>query len=374
MRGEQMAAFKDEVGPDLARALADELGGAWPDFPAARFTRGVAAALEPLELLGRVDLLADRLGAALPEPFDEAAAVLWDALRSPTFTGWMTLPCGTFAAARGLDHPDAALPLLAGLTPRFSSEFPIRPFVERHPTLTYEHLTRWCKDEDEHVRRLVSEGTRPRLPWAPILRGLVADPSPNLPLLEALVDDESAYVRRSVANHLNDITKDHPDVALELAERWVDRGDGGRWVVRHGLRTLIKRGDPRALRLVGADTHTPVELVELRIDRDRVTIGDSLTLELVLRLPEGSPACDAVIDYRVHYAGVRGTKAPKVFKLTRRRLEPAQPVTITRTHRFEHVSIRRIHPGEHRIDVQVNGAVLGTVDFEVVPGEVSQPG
>jgi len=363
-----MPAFKDELDRRLARALADELRRAWPDFPEPRFTRGIAAALEPLELLARADLLAERLAATLPAAFADGAAVLWRALESPTFTGWMTLPCGAFVAKRGLDEPGVALPLLAGLTPRWSSEAPIRPFIERHPGLTYEYLRRWCTDGDEHVRRLVSEGTRPRLPWAPRLRDLVADPSPNIPLLDALVDDESAYVRRSVANHLNDISKDHPDLALDLAEGWAVRGDAGAWVVRHGLRTLVKRGDPRALGLVGADTHTPVELVDLRADRHRIAIGDSVTFTFTLRLPDGSTACDAVIDYRVHYAGARATKAPRVFKLTRRRLEPARPVTITRAHRFEHVSVRRIHPGRHRIDVQVNGRVLGAVDFDVLTG------
>ncbi|MGE0304412.1 MAG: hypothetical protein AB7H92_04065 [Microbacteriaceae bacterium] len=191
-----MAAFKDEIGVDLVRRLAVELAAAWPAFPRQRFQRGITAELERLELLARVDALAGRLAGSLPQRFDDAATVLWAALASPSFTGWMTLPCGTFVAQRGLDHPAIALPLLAGLTPRWSSEGPIRPFIEHHPDLTYDHLRRWATDQDEHVRRLVSEGTRPRLPWAPLLRGLIADPSPNLPLLEQLVDDPSPYVRR----------------------------------------------------------------------------------------------------------------------------------------------------------------------------------
>ena len=367
-----MPPLKDQIGADLARGLARELRRAWPGFPSQRFTRGVAAALEPLELLARADLLAERLVTTLPARFDEAAAVLWGGLEAPTFTGWMTLPCGMFVPKRGLAEPEVALPLLAGLTPRWSAEFPIRPFIERHPTLTYDHLHRWTGHDDEHVRRLVSEGTRPRLPWAPVLRGLVADPGPNIPLLDALVDDPSAYVRRSVANHLNDISKDHPDLAVELAERWAGRGDTGAWVARHGLRTLVKRGDRRALAVVGADADVPVELVELSVDRREVAIGESVTFGLVVRAPAGSVGCDAIIDYRVHFAGTRAAKAPKVFKLTRRRLEPGRPVEITRAHRFEHVSIRRIHPGPHRIDIQVNGAVLGSIDVAVV--EAQPPG
>jgi 3-methyladenine DNA glycosylase AlkC len=365
--GGSMAAFKDEVGPTLARSLASELRRAWPSFGTQSFTSGLPGALEPLELLARVDLLADRLVRVLPESFPDAAAVLWRALESPTFTGWMTLPCGTFVAQRGIDEPEIALPLLAGLTPRWSSEGPIRPFIEQHPDLTYEHLRRWCRSDDEHVRRLVSEGTRPRLPWAPLLRGLVADPSPNLPLLDALVDDPSSYVRRSVANHLNDITKDHPELALDLAAQWVARGDGAAWVVRHGLRSLVKRGDARALELLGVDTASTFELVDLTLDRERIAIGDAVAFTFTVALAPGSGGpSDAIIDYRIHYAGARGTKAPKVFKLTRRTLDPGRPVTISRRHRFEHVSIRRIHPGRHTIDIQVNGAVLGSASVDVV--------
>lgn len=198
------------------------------------------------------------------------------------------------------------------------------------------------------------------------MRDLVADPSPNIPLLDKLADDPSAYVRRSVANHVNDLSKDHPGLALDLAASWLTRGDDAAWVVRHGLRTLVKRGHPRALTLIGANPASTVELLEFTVDRLQVAIGEAVTLTLTIRLADGSEACDAVIDYRVHYAGARGLRGPKVFKLTRRRLEPDRPATITRRHGFEHVSIRRIRTGRHRIDVQVNGTVLGSVDIEVV--------
>lgn len=365
-----MAAFKDEISPEMARSLAAELQKAWPEFPTQRFTRGLTTGLAPLELLARVNFLAERLAAALPAPFPDTAWVLWRALESPTFTGWMTLPCGTFVARQGIEDPLVSLPLLAGLTPRWSSEGPIRSFIERHPDITYSHLRRWCSDDDEHVRRLVSEGTRPRLPWAPLLRGLIADPSPNIPLLEALVEDASPYVRRSVANHLNDITKDHPDTALDLAERWLTLGNGATWVVRHGLRTLVKRGDVRALALLGVDTGSKVEVVDLWLDRTAVAIGDAVTFTVTLMLDPGSEtATDVIVDYRIHYAGARGVKVPKVFKLTRRHLEPGQPATISRRHVFEHVSVRRIHPGSHQLDVQVNGSVLGSASFNVIAPE-----
>jgi 3-methyladenine DNA glycosylase AlkC len=360
-----VAAFKDEIGPALVRRLADELAQAWPAFPRRRFLAGLDGELAARELMARVELVAARLGAALPSPFPAAADVMWAALASPSFTGWMTLPVGMFVARHGLDEPEVALPLLAGLTPRWSSEMAVRPFIEHHPGPAYEHLHRWAADEDEHVRRLVSDGTRPRLPWAPLLRGLIADPSPNVALLDALVDDPSAYVRRSVANHLNDISKDHPDLALDLARRWAGRSDGA--AVRHGLRTLVKRGHPEALAVVGADHDAAVRLVDLTVEPARVAVGESVTLACTLVL-DGAPGevAEAVVDYRVHYAGARGVKAPKVFKWARRTLAAGTPVTVSRRHAFEHVSIRRIHPGPHAVDVQVNGRVLGSRTVDVI--------
>lgn len=367
-----MADFKDEISVAMAGRLAKELATAWPAFPERHFNRGLDGALAPLALMARVRLLTDRLAEALPEDFGTSARVLWRALASPSFTGWMTLPCGDFVARAGIDQPETALPLLAGLTPRWSSEGPIRPFIERHPGTTYEHLHRWTRDPDEHVRRLVSEGTRPRLPWAPRLRALVADPAPNIELLDRLVGDPSSYVRRSVANHLNDISKDHPELAVDVSRQWLTRGDGAAWVVRHGLRTLVKRGEPAALELLGVTPGADIRLTSLAVDRHAVTIGDAVTFTLTVEA-FGESECEAIIDYRVHYVGAAGLRLPKVFKLTRRRLEPGRPATVTRRHPFEHVSIRRIRPGRHTIDVQVNGRILGAIDIEVHDGGDAPP-
>ena len=165
-----MAAFKDEYSPQLVAALGHELQIAWAQFPLDRWQQTASDGLDELELLQRVDHLARALSACLPTRFDEAAAILLRLLDHDEFDGWMMLPVGYYVADAGINEPDIALPLLAALTPRFSSEGPIRPFIERHPDTTYRYLHEWTQDPDEHVRRLVSEGTRPRLPWAPQLR------------------------------------------------------------------------------------------------------------------------------------------------------------------------------------------------------------
>ena len=358
-----MPDFKDEFSPAAVAALAAELVRAWPAFPREAFVAAAADGLEDLELMARVRHIARALGDHLPPAFADAAGVVDRALASPSLTGWMTLPVGFAVADRGLDEPDIALPLLARLTPRWSSEGPVRPFIERHPEAAMRHLRAWTRDPDEHVRRLVSEGTRPRLPWASRLHAFIDDPSPAVALLDRLYDDPSAYVRRSVANHLNDIAKDHPALAVRIAERWLrEGGEGAAWVVRHGLRSLVKGGDPAALRLLGYDADAAVRLQGLTVSPERVAIGGEVEVSFALLADGDVPV---VVDYVVHHAGARGTRSPKVFKLTSRTLRAGVPAHVTRRHRFREVSVRRLYPGPHRIEVQVNGRVLGgaTVDL-----------
>ena len=361
-----MPAFKDEFSPQLIDALGRELVAAWDEFPVQTWTRLANEGLEELELLERVNHLAVTLRACLPDAFETAAPIIERLPDRDTFDGWMMLPVGYFVADAGIEHPHTALPLLAALTPRFSSEGPIRPFIERHPEPTYVYLERWTRDPDEHVRRLVSEGTRPRLPWAPQLSDIKADPTPILPLLDVLFDDDSEYVRRSVANNLNDISKDHPALAVEIAIRWHDASTHGDYVVRHGVRSLCQKGDPAALALLGLDHDVALELVELRLRPSAVRIGEAVTLEATIRSEHETRV---VIDYVVHYQGARGSRSGKVFKLTTRSLAAGEPTTVRKAHKFEHVSIRTIHPGPHRIELQVNGRILDGAAGEVLPDD-----
>ena len=213
----------------------------------------------------------------------------------------------------------------------------------------------------------MSEGIRPRLPWAPLLRTFIADPTPTIALLDLLHADESEYVRRSVANHLNDVAKDHPALAVATARRWLDvGGEPSRWVARHGLRTLVKRGDPDALALLGYGPADGVTVPGFTADPTSVSIGDPVTMSCTLVAEQDTPV---VIDYAIHHVGAAGIRAAKVFKWTTRALSARQPVTLSRRHHFREVSVRRLYPGPHRIDVQVNGAVLASVEVHLTrPG------
>ncbi len=356
-----VAALKDEFSIELIEQLGFELVSASREFPMQRWTEHAGSGLDDMELLERVNHLAHVLAECLPQEFPEAAGVLDTALESESFTGWMTQPCGKYVADAGIDHPHVALPLLAGLTPRFSSEFPIRFFIEAHPEITFEYLHKWTKHPDDHVRRLVSEGTRPRLPWASRLRGLIDDPCRGVELLEKLFDDRSEYVRRSVANHLNDISKDHPALAVDLATRWLSDSTHGDWVVRRGLRSLVKQGHTGALGVLGFDFDTPVVATAFSVLPPAITIGDTVTISAELVAERSTKAA---VDYVVHYQGVRGPKDGKVFKLKTSMLGP-EPTSVEKRHTFKHVSIRTIHPGPHKIELQVNGAVVGSTVIDV---------
>lgn len=357
-----MADFKEALSPELIARIARELSEASASFDGASFTALASTGIGELEMKARVDWIARALVEMMPPRPEDADLIVRTALDNGGLEGWASMPVNTYVATAMADRPDIALPLLAALTSRYTAEFAIRPFVDAHFEVTMEHLRVWVTDPNEHVRRLASEGTRPQLPWGRRLSRFIADPTPALALLDALVDDESLYVRRSVANHLNDISKDHPDLALDIARRWSDRVTLGDFVVRHGLRTLVKRGHPEALAVLGFDHEARIELADLSCSPPKIAIGDAVTLSFAVRAAE--PA-HAVIDYVVHYQGVRGPKSGKVFKLAVRDLPAGRAIEFSRQHRFEHVSIRTIRPGPHRIEIQVNGRILGATEVEI---------
>ncbi len=358
-------AFKDQIGEATVRRLADAIAAVDPAFDAAAFVADATSGIEPLELKARIAHVAAALGRNLAGPFPRAAGVLCSAATAAGLDGWAAWPLPAWVEHIGLDEPEAALDALACLTRFASSEFAIRPFIERYPDATFRRLHEWAGSDDVHLRRLVSEGTRPRLPWGRRLAELQRDPLPVLPLLDRLRDDPEEYVRRSVANHLNDIAKDHPALAVEIARRWLDEGgEHAGWVARHALRTLVKAGNPAALTLLGADPTVAVEASPLEIEEAVVPMGGVLRFAVVLRNPSPEPV-NLVIDYAVHHRTANGSLSPKVFKHSTRTLGPGESIVVGRAHSFRPITTRRYYPGGHRIDVRVNGRVVGEAEFRL---------
>jgi 3-methyladenine DNA glycosylase AlkC len=374
-----MEPFKNLIGPALVEAMGHHLARASRRFDRKAFEQRALAGLESLELKARAHQVCDALEAALPARFDEATEVLVHALgpagvgddlsslktTEDGLAGWAVWPMSEYVARHGHDDVPLALQTLHAMTQRFSAEWAIRPFILRHPETTFATLQRWTRDPSAHVRRLASEGSRPRLPWGMVLKPLIEDPSPTLPLLRALQDDESEYVRRSVANHLNDIAKDHPQLVVRwLAEHLPDAPPERQALLRHASRTLIKQGHAGALQAWGLGTPLRGE-VRLALAPPRVKLGSSLQMDVMLRSTRRRGEQQLVIDYAVHHVKANGSTSPKVFKGWRLALAPGQTLELTKKHSMKPVTTRRYHAGEHRIELLVNGRPVAEAAFEL---------
>lgn len=371
-------ALKHLIDPALVRRMARHLQRAWPSFDRRRFERLGLDGLQALAMKARAMQLADAREATLPADFDAAAEVIEAALAPPWpddqlgggdpgrdgLEGWALWAVGEFVARRGLSRPKRALATLHALTQRFSAEFAIRPFIEAQPQLTLATLQRWTADPSSHVRRLCSEGSRPRLPWGRHLGALIDDPSPTLPILQALLDDPSPYVRRSVANHLNDIGKDHP---ARLAD-WVEARLHGataqrRQLLAHACRSLVKQGDARVLAAFGHGARYR-GTAELRLGRTRVRLGELLPWTLTLH-STAKRRQKLLIDYAVHHVKADGARRPKIFKGWQLELAPGETRVLAKRHPFREISTRRYHAGQHALDLRVNGRVLAQAEFDL---------
>lgn len=376
-------AFKNQLNTDIIAAMAQHLGKAASErqdpFNALQFQQLATDGLEALELKQRVVHIRTALQATLPGRFEQAADLIeaaltplstsstpWDLKSSASgISGWAIWPLTDYVAAVGLDHPQRALQALHALTQRSTSEFALRPFLQRHPELTLQTLARWAHDDSEHVRRLVSEGTRPRLPWGLRLQAFVVDPSPCLPLLDVLYSDPSEYVRRSVANHLNDISKDHADLAVTIGRSWLADGtDNTRRLVRHALRSLVKDGHAGALELLGFVDNEHIRSSALTLECSSIAAGGSLRFRAEI-CNDGSENVLLCIDYAIHHRKANGSLTPKVFKLTTARLAPGARLQLDKQHSFRLITTRRYYAGEHGIELLVNGRSMGHAVFEL---------
>ncbi len=370
-------SLKDHLfNADTVGYLADLFLAADPAFPSGRFVTKAVAAFPELELKARIAHIAEVLGDCLPAGFPAAADLIEAALPPPLdpsltdddFGRFIFAPLGDYVVARGLEgHFDRSMQAIEALTQRFSMEFAIRPFLNRFPDRTLEVLAGWTSHPHYHVRRLVSEGTRPRLPWS----GRIAvGPERTLPLLDRLFADSTRFVTRSVANHLNDIAKTDPGLAVSTVARWQagqrQREGEMEWMARHALRTLVKGGDAAALALLGYAGDAPIEVTRLALAGAAVPIGGALEFTFGLK---AEADCRAIVDYRLDFARPNGRRGQKVFKLKSMDLQAGVPVTLTKRHALKgDATTFTLHPGLHRLAVQVNGVVLAEAAFDLTRG------
>ena len=346
-------------GPGVARDLARAIANVHPRFDQKAFLRDALDGFAPLALMDRGRHLARALRRHLPAGYPDALRILVASLgprpEGHAMASFFYLPHTQFVAEFGLDHPEISLDAQHALTQRFTAEFSIRPFLIHHPVTTLARLHQWAADPDVHVRRLVSEGTRPRLPWAPRLPAFQKDPSPTLALLEKLKDDPEDYVRRSVANHLNDIGKDHPELLTRTAARWMKNApESRRWIIRHALRFAVKQGNPKALAILGCGEPARVTVSRPTLTPARVRIGGTVRISCQLHSTARTTQ-KIMADFRIHFIKAGGRTSPKVFKGKQLALPAGETAELAKTISLAVQTTRKPRPGTHRVELLLNG-------------------
>ena len=357
--------LKNQFDRSVPKAIAGQITRVWKDFPKARFLNDVFSDYDSLELMDRGRSIGGKLGRHLSADYPEALDILMRSIREPSakhslergMAAFYYLPHTCFIAQYGLDHFEISMRAQHALTQLFSAEFSIRPFIEKYEGQSLQMLREWTTDPSEHVRRLVSEGTRPRLPWGSRLRRFQDNPAPVLELLDFLKDDSSLYVRRSVANNLNDIGKDNPDVLIKVAKRWMKGASENRRVlVAHSLRSLVKQGNPEALEILGFGDKVSVSVEDATVSPARVSPGGRVQVSFTMQSASRKTQT-ILVDLRIHFRKANGTATPKVFKLRKLDLPPRGSVTFRKSFSLKDLTTRKHYPGEHVVDILVNGSV-----------------
>lgn len=370
--------LKNRFNKKMIRGMAGHFEKQWPMFDAKLFVSVASKGLEALELKARSEQITNAMIQCFPEDFGKAGKIMLASLRPVLdddiaeiaidvdgIAGWAIMPMADYVGLQGKGHFDLSMMLFREMTKRFSSEFGIRHFLLAAPEKTVASLSSWVMDESRHVRRLISEGIRPRLPWAMRLPIFIDDPSLVISLLEKLKDDDDAYVRRSVANNLNDIAKDHPDRVADIAERWMqDASKERRQLLRHACRSLIKAGHKKTLSIFGY-TAPKLGLVKLQVLTPEVIFGNAL--QFTLQLSSGRRSDQSLlIDYVIHHQKASGSTTPKVFKWRTVTLPSMSSLVMNKMHNIKPISTRVYYPGLHKLEVMVNGISVALVEFRLV--------
>ncbi len=356
------------VNQFFQRPFFDQLGSAislsYPPWHQQAFMTDIYNnGWDDLTLTQRMARISQVLRKHLPEDYAEALQILFGASRSAE--GFNGMVFSDFVGQFGLHDPEMSLDALEQFTQIGSAEFAIRQFILHHEQLTMARMLDWTGHSNEHVRRLASEGCRPRLPWAVALPKYKKDPSPVVPILERLKDDPSLYVRKSVANHLNDLTKDNPERVLDLVESWQQGASTHtQWIIKHALRSLVKLGDPRALKVLGFDA-AEVKVSNLTIQSPTVVLGGFLDFDLEL-VNRGKEEAQVVVDFVIHFMKANGSLAPKVFKLKNLKMSAGERITLSKSHPIKPITTRKYYAGKHKLAIQINGQVLKEAIFKLL--------
>ena len=276
---------------------------------------------------------------------------------------YMFLP--DFIEQYGLNDLKTSLQAMEEITKFTSCEFAIRPFLLKHPDEVMAQMLKWSKHPHPHVRRFSSEGCRPRLPWTLAIPSLKKDPSPIFPILENLKADESLFVRKSVANNLNDIAKDHPEAVVKIVKNWKGFSKETDWIIKHGCRTLLKKAHPSTYELFGLNSAAACEISNLKLTQTKLAIGDRLGFSFQLKT--GKEQSKLRLEYAVYYAKAAGKQSRKIFQIGENIYQPGQVFQFKKEQRFQDFTTRKHYPGKHKLAIVVNGQELAATEFLLQP-------
>ena len=372
---EEKFSLKDHLfNPKKIGQVSDEIFQAYPKFEKDKFAKEVVSQFPKLELKERIYHITACLKKYLPTPYTDAVEILLQALPAPCnpnlkdddFGNFIYAPYNHFVAVYGCNstHLKFSLNALEELTTRFSAEDAIRYFINAFPDETLSKMKEWSKHEHYHVRRLATEGSRPKLPWCQKINIEIEAP---LPILNNLYSDPTRYVTRSVSNHLNDISKTHPKLVIQRLKKWKSEKKQAPkefdFIIRHSLRTLIKKGDPAALKLIGIDENPPIKISSFQFS-EQVKMNTHLLFEFEVTAKENT---SLLIDYIINFQNKKGEmNSRKVFKLKQVTLEKNESITISKKHLMrQFMSTRTLYEGKHELEIQVNGGVVAKAFFMV---------
>ncbi len=365
VKKEEPKLWKDYVNKESVSEFSVKLNKVYRKFDQKGFVKAVCKPeFFELELKDRLVEVARQLKHYLPKSFPKAIDVLIKA--APISGGFYNWAMTLYVEQNGLDHFDDSVRALYELTQHGTGEFAIRPFMNQHTSKMMKVLNKWVKDPNEHIRRLAAEGSRPRGVWVAHIETFKKDPRPVLKLLEHLKADESLYVRKAVANNLNDITKDNPDLVIKIAMQWLkDNNPDTNWIIKHACRSLIKQGNPRVFPIFGFTTNPKIKVGRLCLSDKTFKMGSTLKLDFEIQSLSDKNQKLAV-DYKFYFVKKSGKATPKTFKLSEKTLKGKGVSPFCIKYKFKDLSTRKHYPGMHKIEIIVNGQCYKDISFELV--------
>jgi len=355
--------LKDQFNKKFYERLALEFNKFDKNFHPDKFVKDAIIGLDDMVLNQRLRNTSVTLKKHLPGNYKRSVDLLMQV--APEFKSHFTsFVFPDFIGQYGHDDVKTSLEALKYLTQFGTSEFAIREFLKRDLKGTLKVMNKWADDKNYHVRRLASEGCRPRLPWSFNLPEIMNDPELTRSILEKLKGDDELYVKKSVANHLNDFSRNHSDWMLRVVNSWDKKNEHTAWIVKHASRTLIKKGHPGTMSLFGFEKAPKIKLEKLKVSKPKIKLGEEQEFSFDL-VSEKNKTQKLVIDYAIFYCKKSGESSPKVFKLKEIELKPGSTVTISKKQSFKDFSTRKHYPGKHAIEIMVNGKVMGRKEFSL---------